>query len=216
MREKLLEGFKTFCAEHYDNDHGTMQQLVADGQKPEFFIISCIDSRANPGTIFKPEPGTFFAFKSMGAIVRPYKQGTALAASLQFAFEHMRVPELILIGHTQCGAIKALADDINDPEIASFIDVAKKGLNRAQNAVAKNVSQEVLLREAERQIVLQSIENVKGYPAVAKALAEDRLKIYGWIFDMSAGALLEYNPKTSGFEKISQIHMPHKEGTCCA
>ena len=217
MSNKLLEGFEKFVTEEYEGNDSVMQKLVEEGQSPEYFIISCIDSRANPGTIFKPKPGTFFAFKAMGAIVRPYKQGTALAASLQFALEYMKVPKLILIGHTQCGAIKALADGNDDPEIASFIDVAQLGLKRAKERMTDkgaDVSDD-LLREAEKQIVLQSMENLKSYPPVAKALEENRLEIRGWVFDMSAGAILEYAQAADKFEPITTLK-PTQQGKCCA
>lgn len=214
MSNKLLEGFERFHSEQYESHDSIMHKLVEDGQQPEYFIISCIDSRANPGTIFQSEPGTFFAFKAMGAIVRPYKQGTALAASLQFALEHMKVPKLILLGHTQCGAIKAMAEDIDDPEIASFLNMAKDGLEKAKSKLGEETSK-ALLREAEKQIVLQSMENLKTYPPVANALAEDRLEIRGWVFDMSEGAILEYAEETQTFEAITNLDHKH-QGKCCA
>lgn len=217
MSNKLLEGFEKFFTEQYESSDSVMPKLVEEGQSPEYFIISCIDSRANPGTIFKPKPGTFFAFKAMGAIVRPYKQGTALAASLQFALEYMKVPKLILLGHTQCGAIQALAEGNSDPEIASFIDVAQIGLKRAQAQMDDHGADitDALLREAEKQIILQSMENLKSYPPVAKALEENRLEIRGWVFDMSAGAILEYEQETQKFEPITTLKLT-QQGKCCA
>lgn len=216
MSDKLLKGFEKFYTEQYDSHDALMSKLVQEGQNPEYFIISCIDSRANPGTIFQPLPGTFFAFKAMGAIVRPHKQGTALAASLQFALEHMKVPKLILLGHTQCGAIQALANGSEDPEIASFIDVAECGLERAKDALGGQQDvDDALLREAERQIVLQSMENLKTYPSVANALRENRLEIRGWVFDMTEGAILEYSEDTEKFEAVTNCKTTH-QGKCCA
>jgi len=216
MSDKLLKGFEKFFTEEYDSSDSVMQKLVEEGQHPEYFIISCIDSRANPGPIFRPAPGTFFAFKAMGAIVRPYKKGTALAASLQFALEYMKVPKLILLGHTQCGAIQALAEGNDDPEIASFLEEAKKGLKRAQEQTnGEETVNDALLREAEKQIVLQSMENLKSYPPVAKALEENRLEIRGWVFDMSAGEIQEYHKDTKKFEAITNCK-PTQQGKCCA
>jgi len=221
MPKNLIKGFEAFCSDEYCGKDALMPKLVKEGQNPDYFIISCIDSRANPGTIFRPAPGTFFAFKAMGAIVRPYKQGTALAASMQFAFEHMKVPNLILLGHTQCGAIKALAENIDDPEIASFIDVERKSVERAKKKLGSDGTDEQLLREAERQTVIQSMENVKSYPSVKKALVENRLNIFGWIFDMESGTLMQYNPQTDNFDPISNYtckpgEQKNKKGSCCA
>lgn len=216
MTDKLLKGFETFRKRAYDDDGAQMRSLVKDGQNPDYFIISCIDSRANPGTILAPDPGTFFAFKAMGAVVRPYTKGTALAASLQFAFEHMKVPNLILLGHTQCGAVKALADGIDDPEIASFIDVAHVALERAKLKTSGYSNDSNLLREVEKQVVLQGLKNLKTYPSVAKALEEGRVNIRGWVFDMEAGALLEYDQNTKTFNNITDTENTDLKGNCCA
>lgn len=203
MPEQLLKGFKEFRDKQYDTADGLMQALLENGQDPKYFLISCIDSRANPGTIFSPAPGTFFAHKAMGAIVRPYKKGTALSAALQFSIHHMNVHTIIVLGHTDCGAIKALVDKIEDEEIAEFVQVAQEGLECAHECVGHNAPKDDLLREAEKQIVLQSVENLKTYPAVAKALADGDVVIKPWLFDMSAGDILEYNAESNDFISLT-------------
>ena len=202
MTDKLLEGFQSFRQFHYDGDDPLIPRLIAEGQKPEYFVISCIDSRANPATIFRSPPGTFFSFMAMGAIVRPHKHGTALSAALQFALDYIGVKKLVILGHTHCGAIKALAEDIEDTEIASFIDVAHEGLERAKCGCGSDDHEE-LLRTTEKEIVLQSMKNLETYPSVARALGEKRLDIKSWIFDMQAGELLEYHAKNKTFEVLS-------------
>ena len=192
MTDKLIEGFKSFCASQYKGDDALMPQLVSKGQKPEYFVIGCIDSRSNAGTIFQAPPGTLFAFKSMGAIVRLYKKGTALAAALQFALDYCGVKKIIVLGHTHCGAVKALSENIQDEEIATFIDIAQAALEKARDCCSKDHLPEELLRKTEQEIVLQSIENLKTYPSVARALKEKRLEIKPWIFDMRQGDLLEH------------------------
>ena len=122
MTQDLINGAAEFKRYHYEGNEALMESLVESGQDPRYFIISCIDSRCNPGTIFRAKPGTFFAHKAMGAIIRPYHQGTALAAALQFALNYNNVGIIIVLGHTQCGAIKALAEDIDDPEIRWVTD----------------------------------------------------------------------------------------------
>lgn len=191
MTHKLLDGFQSFRRFQYESDDPLMLRLIEEGQKPEYFIISCIDSRANPATIFRAQPGTLFNFMAMGAIVRPYRQGTALSAALQFALDYVGVRKVIILGHTHCGAIKALAADIDDPEIDSFIDVAHEGFERAKCACGGDHADEKLLRATEQEIVLQSIRNLPSYPAVARAM-NDGLELHGWIFDMEAGQILEH------------------------
>lgn len=203
MAQQLLEGFLKFRQKEYEGRDASMPKLVVEGQSPEFFIISCIDSRSNPGTIFQPTPGTFLAHKAMGAIVRPYKKGTALSAALQFALVHNKVGEIIILGHTGCGAIKALISGLEDEEISSFMDVTQSGMNKARHKCGDHCSSEQLHRYAEEEIVLVSAENLKTYPSVARALGEGRVKITPWLFDMETGNLFEYSAAGKKFEPIT-------------
>jgi carbonic anhydrase len=202
MANSLLKGFKLFRKDNYEGNT-LMKRLVKDGQSPEYFIISCIDSRSNPGTIFRPEPGTFFAHKAMGAIVRPYKKGTALAAALQFALVHNKVKEIIVLGHTGCGAIKAMVEKIEDEEISSFINVAQEGLEKAKARCSHSSTHDELLRHSEEEIVLLSAENLKSYPSVSSALAENRVVIRPWLFDMESGELFQYNTDFQEFVPLT-------------
>ncbi len=204
MTSDLIEGLQNFKRYQYsDTDDSLMKKLVEDGQAPKYFVISCIDSRSNPGTIFRARPGAFFAHKAMGAIVRPYKQGTALAAALQFALEYNEVDTLIVLGHTECGAVKALAENLEDEEITSFINVAKEALKKAKCRCENDVENTEILAKTEEETVLLSVENLKGYPSVAKALSENRVTIKPWIFDIRTGDLLEYSEQSQNFEIIS-------------
>lgn len=205
MTDELIKGLLSFKRYHYDSDGGMMSDLVVEGQDPRYFIISCIDSRCNPGTIFRAKPGTFFAHKAMGAIVRPYKQGTALAAALQFAINYNNVEKIIVLGHTKCGAVKALVENVDDPEISSFITVAQHGLERAKEIHGKACSHDDLHRHAEEQIVLESTENLKEYPSVAQALKEGKIEVKSWIFDLEHGDLLEHDQQSNQFKLISNI-----------
>ncbi len=202
MARSLLKGFKMFRKDNYEGN-ALMKRLVKDGQSPDYFIISCIDSRSNPGTIFRPEPGTFFAHKAMGAIVRPYKKGTALAAALQFALVHNKVKEIVVLGHTGCGAIKAMVEKIDDEEISSFVNVAQEGLEKAKERCGSTCTHDELLRNSEEEIVLLSAENLKSDPSVAKALEENRVVIRPWLFDMESGELLQYSADFKEFVPLT-------------
>lgn len=200
MTDELVTGFEDFKRYSYEDGSAIMPKLIEEGQSPRYFIISCIDSRANPGTIFRAQPGAFFAHKAMGAIVRPYKQGTALAAALRFALDYNKVERIIVLGHTECGAIKALADNIEDPEIASFIEVAQHALERAQKCTSCHGE---LLDRTVEETVLESTENLMSYPSVKSAVEEGRAKIVPWVFEMKSGNLLEYSEDAKKFETIT-------------
>lgn len=199
MPKNLITGFKDFLNENYECHNDLMQKLVSEGQDPEYFIVSCIDSRTHAGTIFKTKPGMFFAHKSMGAIIRKYKTGTTLAASLQFALLHNNVKTIVIMGHTGCGAVQALINDVDDPEIASFIKVAQEGLDKAKQDTDNT---KTLQRLSEEHILRLSRRNIEGFPSVQKRLQKGDLKIKTWLFDMHGGALFELNTQNDQFETL--------------
>ena len=200
MADVLLKGLADFKHYHYDGEQTLMDALVKEGQSPKYFIVSCIDSRCNPGTIFRAQPGSFFAHKAMGAIVRPYQQGTALAAALQFALDYNKVDTLVILGHTECGAVKALVENLEDPEIKSFIEVAEQALAKAKSCCSTH---DEILARTEQEVVLESVENLKSYPAVARALEDRRVTIKPWIFDIRTGNILEHNADDDKFVTIT-------------
>lgn len=200
MTDGLVQGLLSFKKYNYDEDGGLMPGLFEDGQNPRHLIISCIDSRCNPGTIFRAKPGTFFSHKAMGAIVPPYQKGTSLAAALHFAINYNDIKKIIVLGHTNCGAIKALVDELDDEEILSFVKVAQDGLEKAKQVCGPH---DDLHRHAEEQIVLDSAENLKSYPSVAKALKEGKIEIKPWLFDLEHGDLLEHCYGSNKFEIIT-------------
>jgi carbonic anhydrase len=205
MPDQLIAGFRRFQQEHYAGEDGIMQKLARNGQKPNCMIISCADSRADPAIIFDADPGKFFGFKSIGAIVRPYSQGTALSATLAYAIGALKTDKLVLLGHTKCGAVKAMIEGIEDPDISSFVDVAQLAKQRAEisrdfaTAACAGFDMQSTL---EQELLHVSEENLRGYPAVQQALAENRLTIKKWLFDLEKGDLKEFNPNTGRFETL--------------
>ncbi len=207
MTNSLKTGFTQFRSQYYEGDDALMPQLVNNGQQPEYFIISCSDSRSDPATVFAAPPGRIFGFKAIGAIIRDYEEGTALSAALTYAIDFLHIKKVIVLGHTNCGAIAALVNGINDPEIASFVGVAKKGYERSEEKLRitqffGTAADACILAETEKQTALLSAEHVRTYPAVARALARNDLSISTWLFDMKQGDLLEYNEDSQSFESI--------------
>jgi len=198
MTQDLIDGFYRFKNYNYGIEDGGMTPLIK-GQDPKYFIISCIDSRSNPGTVFRAKPGIFFSHKAMGAIVRPYKKGTALSAALQFALKYNNIETVIILGHTGCGAIKALAEDIDDDEISSFVNVAKHALEKAK---ACHHDHDDMIAQTEQEAILESMENLKKYPSVAKALQAKKVTLKSWQFDLHHGDLHEYDEKNQRFDVI--------------
>lgn len=200
MTNDLIDGVKAFKKYHYNTETGLMPDLFLAGQDPKYFIVSCIDSRCNPGTIFRAPPGSFLSHKAMGAIVRPYKKGTALSAALEFALKYNKIKTIIVLGHTNCGAIKALAEDIDNEEISSFVSVAKHALARAKEC---HHDHDKIIAQTEEETVLESTENLKQYPSVADALKNSKVQVKSWQFDMRTGDLREYSEENKSFDILT-------------
>ncbi|MCK5284873.1 MAG: hypothetical protein KAJ86_04725 [Alphaproteobacteria bacterium] len=203
MEHELIKGFHKFREKEYKGKKPLMTQLIEEGQSPKYFIISCIDSRCHPGAVFHAKPGTFLAHKAMGAIVRPYKKDTPLAASLQFGLEHNNVSEIIVLGHTRCGAIKALLNNAKGSDIRGFLSMAQNGIKTAKRKCGENPTLEELRRKAEEEIIIQSAKNLTKYPSVRKALKKGRATIKIWMFDMEEGNILEYQTDKKIFKALT-------------
>jgi len=199
----LLEGFGRFHDKNY-GEGGLMPTLVRDGQKPDFLIISCMDSRASPEILFNLKPGSCFTHRPMGALVQPYdpdsRSSKEIDAKLTFAIEK-GVRHIIILGHTHCSAAVGLASNTDNPHIKPWLEVGKSALKRAQ-AKANTGNVEILAREVEKQIIITDLHNVMKYPAVKDNLG--KVIISGWLFDMEHGQILELNPETGEFALLTQ------------
>lgn len=205
-RNALIEGFGRFHNKYYSTD-GLMKKLVREGARPEFFVINCIDPRNGAENVFDCEPGTLFEDSQMAAIVPPYEAGKnrELTAALTYAVDVLQIKHLIIMGHSHCAGCEALVSGAAEEDgchIGSWIGVAREALQIAK-LKAGNAGREVLLRETEKQIVIQSLANVLDYRVVRKAFLEGRLTLNGWYFEMERGALHEYDPAIAAFRQIA-------------
>ncbi len=203
-QETLTEGFNRFRDKYYGHGKDLMKKLVAGGANPDFFIINCIDPRNGADVVFDAPPGQQFLRQQMGAIIPPYDPATQaeLSAALSYAIDAKKVKHLVIMGHSQCGAVGALVGGTADPLIDSWVKMAADAKRLAEQKVGAG-DKEALLRETERQTVIMSLNNLMEYPMVKKAVAEGRLTVSGWYFDMAKGALHDYDPKKAAFTQIA-------------
>jgi len=202
-RQKLLRGFESFYQKYYE-DSDLMDKLVHSGANPEFFIIHCIDPRSGAGKLFDADPGTLFGDRVMAALVPPYKKGSDFSASFSYAIKQKQIKHLIILGHTECGGIQALAQDIDDPEIAGWMKHNKKAFKKASKTLPDGHEQ-AILRETERQAIILSLKNLLTYPVVKQAFLDGKITLNGWLFDMKAGAIFGYEAGNGNFERLTHL-----------
>ncbi len=208
MPLNLKEGYRQFRTGRYTHEVERYLKL-AQGQKPKAMIIGCADSRVDPATIFSAGPGELFVVRNVAALAPPYEEtpgyhGTS--AALEFAIEGLGIEDVVVMGHSYCGGVQAALTAATAQPVGRFIRpwveimaAARDEMLRDPNCPADPDERQYLM---ESLAVGVSIQNLKTFPFIQKALAEGRLRIHGARFSIAAGELEWRDPDTGVFEKV--------------
>ncbi len=184
------------------------EQLAETGQKPETLFITCCDSRVVPNLITSTAPGELFIIRNIGNIVPSVERGVlgGVSAAIEYAVEVLQVGNIIVCGHTNCGAIDAI---LNPDSVAHLPFVARW--------IAESASIPKLIEErygtlgleerrtaAVEENVLLSLENLRTFDVVEKRLAADKLKVSGWVYRIATGDIFDYDPHTGQFLQLGK------------
>lgn len=198
--DKLINGFKQFRHHYYVEQPEVYRKLVKKGQNPDIMVIACADSRVNPSIILQAMPGDLFIVRNIANLVPPNRtrdRGHGTGAAIEFAVKDLNVKKIIVLGHSQCGGIRRLSESKLSAGDREYID---NWVSTALPARPEEVT-EANLREAEKNSVTISLDNLLTYPWVKTAVKAGRLEILGWLFDMEIGQLLSYK-KGSGWAPL--------------
>jgi|TARA_Y100000031_G_C8061003_1_gene310619 carbonic anhydrase len=187
---RLIAGFRSFRETYYDSRPEFYQRLVEKGQHPVAMVIACSDSRVNPSIIAGTEPGELFIVRNVANLVPPYEpdgrhHGTSTA--IEFAVRDLGVADIIVLGHSHCGGVRYLCESDGGAGEHEFM---ASWMSIAQEARDESLEGEARLRHAERETVKISLQNLLTFPWIADRVAEGRLGLHGWWFDLAAGDLL--------------------------
>jgi carbonic anhydrase len=202
----LINGYKRFRSTGYSQQRSRWTNL-AQGQEPKFMIIACSDSRVDPGTIFDTEPGEMFVVRNVANLVPHYEPDGGrhgVSAALEFAVEHLKVKHIIVMGHAQCGGIKAALrpQDLREGSFISRWMTLMDG-PRAQVMMALAVEPGLDAQQMlEFAAIRQSILNLRSFPFVAAAEAAGQLTLRGAYFGISDGILQVLDADTSIFAPV--------------
>lgn len=211
---KFLSGFRRFQESYLGERHDLFDQLVAQGQRPRALMIACCDSRCDPALLTDCDPGDMFVVRNVANLVPPHVQATYFAATtsaIAFAIHNLEVEHVIVMGHAQCGGIRALlehkAPDCNEEElIAKWLGIAEDARRQVMQELAGTPAA-VMAHACEQAAILISLGNLMTYPWIRQRVTEGRLALHGWYFDMAHGELLAYQPSSGAFEVL----VPHLE-----
>jgi carbonic anhydrase len=204
--QKLIEGHKRFLAEVFPGKKSHFH-LLAEGQSPEWLFITCADSRVLPDLVLGTEPGDLFIARSIGNVVPVASHDVdGVTATIEYAVEVLKVRHAIICGHSDCGALKAALDRTrleNLPKARRWLEHVEEAFAHKQPLNPADGDSTELAALIRGNVVAQ-IENLRAQPAVQRALAEDRLTVHGWYYDILTGRIEEYNEKLKRFAPLTQ------------
>jgi carbonic anhydrase len=186
--EWFLEGNQTFRDNAFHEQRDLFHTLTVC-QQPRALWIGCSDSRVPSNLVVNADPGCLFVHRNVGNIVAPGDPN--LGAVLEYAVEHLRVPEIILCGHSGCGAMQALAEGgAEGPEegpIPRWLRHAAPALEAVQQGPGLP-PEDHLSRLVEENVRLQ-LRHLREFPCVARATAASRLQLHGVVYNLASGEL---------------------------
>ncbi len=208
--KNLVRGLHHF-QQHVFRPQRELFEQLARGQSPEVLFITCSDSRINPNLITQTEPGELFIIRNAGNIVPPHSHDPGgEAATIEYAIEALNVTDIIVCGHSQCGAIKGLLQPellANMPIVAVWLQNAET-TRRIARASYGHLSGPELLEVMVAENVLVQIEHLRTQPAVAAALARGKLRLHAWVYAIESGEVYAYDPVDGQYEPIEGKLVP--------
>jgi carbonic anhydrase len=213
--KRLIHGFEQFRQQVFPHQRELFKKL-ASGQNPGTMFITCADSRVMPEMMFTTQPGELFVYRNIGNIVPPYAQHVSgVVAAIEYAVKVLEVKHIVICGHSDCGAMKALRKPElvrGMPSVAAWLkhaDVARYVVE--QNAA--EMSEEACLHRLTRENVVGQLEHLRTLPIVAAALSNGSLSIHGWIYDIANAGLEAFDAQRGCFVDIQSGPDPLPEAT---
>jgi carbonic anhydrase len=202
--ERITQGVTRFRAEVYPAQRAMFERLRAH-QEPLALFLTCADSRVNPNLVTQTNPGEIFIERNPGNMVPSYVEFVGgVTAGVEYAMLVLKVPLVIICGHTDCGVMKALLDPATVhgmPGVQTWMTHGSAARERMSKELPFAGREEQLQRLTEYN-VLQQMEHLMTHPSVRKRLKYGEIEIRGWVYDIGSGAIREFKPSSGRFEPI--------------
>lgn len=205
--KQLIAGFSRFRERHFAKDDSLYRELVEQGQTPKTLVVGCCDARVDPAIILDCAPGDLFVIRNVANLVPPAEnQGHfhGTTAALEFGVCELNVEHIIVLGHAQCGGIKALLEggmQKKDSFIAEWMGIADAAQQYVQRELT-GADSRLRQRTCEQRAILGSLDNLLTFPWIRERIEQGTLTLHGWYFDMENGQLLNYDSTTHQFEPL--------------
>jgi carbonic anhydrase len=222
MTSALKKGVSKFRRGYFRRHRDKFENLVRHGQNPGTLFVTCADSRILPHALTHTAPGELFVLRNVGNMVPPWtpeQECTAVGSAVEYAVGVLGVSDIVVCGHSHCGACAALYDDDPGPELAMTARWLEQGarvrsliLEKAaldegglESVLQSRDKKAQLLRATERAMVVQHLRNLLTYPGVAPRVERGELAIHGWYYSLESGAIESYDPQRLAFVPLDRI-----------
>ena len=208
--KKLIRGIVEFRRNLRPEYRETFAKLAL-GQRPDSLFIACSDSRVVPNLFASTEPGDLFVIRNVGNIIAPCgpdgrsESDESEAAAIEFALLSLGVSEIIVCGHSDCGAMRALVEGGEvPPHMKSWLRHAEGPLQKVKSG-ARMSGPRVIHNHLSQFNVLQQLDHLMSYPLVAERVAAGKLRLHAWWFDIAAAEVLAFEKSLDRFVVIDEV-----------
>jgi len=208
--QNYAEGNNLFRS-YFKKNKDSLLKLVKSGQSPKALFIGCSDSRVIPDLMLQTNPGDLFVIRNVGNFVPPYKPDEdfhSTASGIEYAVSVLKVEEIIICGHTHCGACAHLYEELEDDSLIhtkKWLELGESAKKSAILSLGLSANKDDLLRLTEKLSVIKQIENILTYPNVKKRFENDDLSIHGWCYDIETGKIEYYDADSYEFVPLDNL-----------
>lgn len=207
--QQLLDGYRAFLIGRLRHEQDRYRGLAEDGQSPQILVIGCCDSRVSPEVIFDARPGELFVVRNIGNLVPPYTPDgaqRAVSAALEFAVEALKVKHIVVLGHAQCGGIRAFVEEATPLSPGDFIGHWMALIAPAAAEVGPRGDRPLgqYLTQLEQTSVVRMLDNLLTFPWIRGRVEQGALALHAAYFGVATGQLSVRDPATGDFVQIAK------------
>jgi carbonic anhydrase len=206
--QQLLDGYRAFLIGRLRHEQDRYRGLAETGQSPQILVIGCCDSRVSPEVIFDARPGELFVVRNIGNLVPPYTPDgaqRAVSAALEFAVQALKVKHIVVLGHAQCGGIRAFVEETTPLSPGDFIGHWMALIAPAAAEVGPRGDRplEQYLTQLEQASVVRMLDNLMTFPWVRSPVEHGTLTLHAAYFSVATGQLSVRDPSTGTFKQVA-------------
>lgn len=202
--QEIINGVRAFQRDIYPQYRERFEEL-ATGQSPAALVISCSDSRVDPFLFTQSEPGRLFVLRNAGNLVPKYDGIVGgVTATIEFAVVGLQIPNIIVCGHSGCGAIHGLLHPellFDMPHVANWLEHHADAV-RDMMARTGHLGAADEMQHAVDANVLVQLDHLRAQPCVAEALAQNKINLHGWVYDIASGSVRTYDDEQQQFAAL--------------